>query len=218
MEISSNKFRDSAFIFSTSEISEENHPKDSLYMWSHYGNGHRGVAIEFDTILLAKAVLEAHKKLGASEIDIDNLWMEIKYLNEIPKITCEDIFKFVIRDIPIIRKSGEKTWLKTELADIIRKRSTSKSIGWIIERELRLMWQNDQTRLKVQRLDLLDDTITSVYLGFRYSLIDDYMNDDLIFETIRNFPRAEIFKGRKGRAKSVLDFERIAIPDAERLK
>lgn len=121
MEINSNKFRESTFIFSTSEISKKSHPKDSVYMWSHYGNGHRGIAIEFDTSLLTEAVLAEHKKLSGSEIDIDNPWVKIDYVDEFRKVNCEDIFKFVIRDIPIIRQLGEKAWLKTELAEIIRE-------------------------------------------------------------------------------------------------
>lgn len=207
MQIHSNNFRDSVFIFSTSEISEENHPKDNLYMWSHYGNGHRGVAIEFDTTLLSKAVLERHKMLGGAEVRINEIFFKINYLNEIPKITCENIFNFVINDTPI---SDENAWMKTELADILRKRSSSKSIGWEIEKEWRIMWQNDETRLKVQRLDMIDDTITAVYLGFRYPLIDYQIDDDLIFETKRNFPRAKIFNAIKGKGKSVLDFKLAA--------
>ena len=73
------------------------------------------------------------------------------------------------------------------------------------------MWHNDETRLKILRLDLLDDTITAVYLGLRYPL-NDHMNDDLIYETKRNFPKAEIFQVKRGKGKSALDFERIAGP------
>lgn len=208
MELSSNNLRNGYFIFSTSGISEENHPKDNLYMWSHYGNGHRGVAMEFYTSLLAKAVLQRQKMLGGEDVDIDEIWFKINYLNEIPKITCEHIINFVINDVPV---PDEIAWLKTELADIIRQRSSSKNIGWKIEQEWRLAWHNDDTRLNIQRLDLIEDTITALYLGFRYSLHDDYMNDDLIFEIKRNFPKAEIFKARKGKGKYLLDFERIAI-------
>lgn len=88
-------------------------------------------------------------------------------------------------------------------------RLSSKSKGWEIEKEWRLMWRNDETRLKVLRLDLLDDTITAVYLGCR---IADNIKDDFIFETKRHFPKAGIFKGREAKGKFALDFERIAEP------
>ena len=210
MELSSNNLRNGYFIFSTSGISEANHPKDNLYMWSHYGNGHRGVAMEFDTSLLAKAILRRQKMLDGEDVDLNEIWFEIKYPYEIPKITCEHIINFVINGVPI---PDEKAWLKTELADILRQRAASKSIGWKIEKEWRLAWHNDETRLKVQRLDLIEDTITSLCFGVRYSL-----NDDLIFEIKHNFPRAEVLKARKGKGKSMLDFERIVIPDDKRSK
>ena len=207
MEFYSNKLRDSSFIFSTSEISEENHPKDNLYMWSHYANGHRGVAVEFDTTLLSKAVLERQKMLGEVEVGINEIISKINYLNEIPKITCENIVNFVINDTPI---SDENAWMETELADILRKRASSKSIGWELEKEWRLMWHNDETRLKFQRVDMIDETIIAIYLGLRYPLIDDHIRDDLIFETKRNFPRAKIFRAIKGKGKSLLDFKLVA--------
>lgn len=206
-EIHSNNFRNSLFIFSTSAIIEENHPKDNLYMWSHYGNGLRGVAIEFDTALLSKAVLERYKMLGGQEVGINEIFSKINYLNKIPKITCENISNFVINDTPI---TNENAWMKTQLANILMKRFSSKSIGWKIENEWRIMWHNDETRLKVQRVDMIDHTITALYLGLSYRLVDCQMCDDLILETKRNFPRAKIFKAIKGKRKSVLDFELAA--------
>jgi hypothetical protein len=207
IENCSQKNRNSMFIFSTSEISEDSHPKDNLYLWSHYGNGHRGVAIEFDVNLLANAVLEQQRMLGGVDIDLNEILFEIKYPNEIPLIKCEHIVNFVLDDIRL----GEKDWMKKELGNILRERSCSKSIGWKIEKEWRLWRYNDETRLKVQRLDLIDDTITAVYFGFRYPLIDDHKNDDLIFETKRHFPKAKIFKAKQRKGKSALDFEQIVV-------
>jgi hypothetical protein len=40
-------YRKHTFILSTSAPLADTHPKGNLYMWGHYGNGHRGVAIEF---------------------------------------------------------------------------------------------------------------------------------------------------------------------------
>ena len=206
MERHFNNSRNSSFIFSTSEVSETDHPKDNLYMWSHYGNGHRGVALEFDTHFLAKAVLQKVKVIEGEEVNLDEVWSEINYVNEVPKITCEHIINFVINDVPI---PDEKVWSKTQLADILSKRYSSKNIGWQIENEWRLAWHNDETRLKIQRLDLIEDNITALYLGLRYPLDNDNSNDDLIFEMRRNFPKAKIFKAMKGKGKSILDFKQI---------
>ncbi len=57
-------WRKSTFVFSTSAECEGMHPRDNLYMWGHYGNGHRGVAIEFDTECMATSVLEYHKTIN----------------------------------------------------------------------------------------------------------------------------------------------------------
>lgn len=71
-----NNSRNSMFVFSTSGISEDKHPKDNLHIWSHYGNGHRGVAIEFDTTLLANAVLKQQERLCGAKLDP---WSGINY-------------------------------------------------------------------------------------------------------------------------------------------
>jgi hypothetical protein len=55
------KLRAYMFMLSTSAATETLHPKDNLYMWGHYGMGHRGVAIEFDTEKLTAAVLRHHE-------------------------------------------------------------------------------------------------------------------------------------------------------------
>jgi hypothetical protein len=178
-------------------------------MWSHYGDGHRSVAIEFDTNLLARAVLEQQKRQGGVILDIDNVLFEIKYQDELPEIGCEHIFQYVMN---INKNHSEEFLEQTELAKRLRLMFSLKSMVWKIEKEWRLMWHNDETTLKFPRLELLDDTITAVYLGVRSPLTGDYMNDDFIFETKRHFPRAEIFKVKKRKGKFALDFERIAVP------
>lgn len=197
---------DSAFIFSTCGISEDTHAKDNLYMWSHYGNGHRGVAIEFDTIRLADAVMGEQKRLGGPKIEP---WFVINYKDDVPKITCEHIFQYVM----IYTNNADKETLEqTELAKTLPIIFSLKSLEWKVENEWRIMRQNKDTKLKICRLDILDDSITAVYLGCRYELNADHMEDPFIYETKRHFPRAEIFKARKRKGKFALDFERIFVP------
>jgi Protein of unknown function (DUF2971) len=50
------------FMLSTSAPIAGFHPRDNLYMWGHYGNGHRGIAIEFDTEKVAAEVLKYHEE------------------------------------------------------------------------------------------------------------------------------------------------------------
>jgi hypothetical protein len=198
--------RNSLFMFSTSEVTKDSHPNDNLYMWSHYGNGHRGIAIEFDTNLLTRTILREQEIFGGAEIDANALLCEIFYQEDLPLITCEQIFQFVIQDTPV---KDEEALMKTELADIIKKRVSMKSMIWKTEKEWRFMKRNDETGLKIQRVDLLDGTITAVYTGLRYQLHDDHGNDPVILETKRNFPKAKIYKAKKMKGKFALDFERI---------
>ncbi len=204
-----NDSRNNLYIFSTSAISKDNNPKDNLFMWSHYGNGHRGIAIIFDTSLLEMAVLDKQKRLGVINTKINDVWSKINYQDELPNITCEHIYQFIMNNGNNI---NEELQQETELGKTLSLILSSKKLEWKIEKEWRLMWRNDETRLKVLKLDLLDDTITSVYLGLRYPLINDHKNDDFIFEAKRHFPNAEIFKAVKGKGKFELDFERIDVP------
>lgn len=89
-----NNFRNGTFLFSTIAVEEGNHPKDNLYMWGHYGNGHRGIAIEFETDLLEKSVREENRRLGNRETDIDDIWSEVHYpdTDNSPVITGESIY------------------------------------------------------------------------------------------------------------------------------
>lgn len=54
------------FIFSTCAVREESHPRANLYMWGHYGNGHRGAAIEFNTNVLSESVMKKDDPNGES--------------------------------------------------------------------------------------------------------------------------------------------------------
>ena len=189
-----NSLWNNTFVFSASAPDEGKHPKDNLYMWGHYGNGHRGIAIEFDTRLLEKAVLAKNERLGGEEAPVDGPWFAINYTATLPKITGESIFQFVVnRD-------------KTELFETMKLMARSKSMHWKPENEWRLMWHNDETKLRTQRLDLLDDTITAVHLG---CLVTNELKNRLAFETKRKFPNAEVFEGKQATQDLALIFEQF---------
>jgi hypothetical protein len=130
-------------------------------MWSHYGNGHRGVAIEYDTDLLATSVMEEQKKLGGQIFDP---WFEINYQEAVPKITCEHNFQYIML---LYSDANQKNLEQTEFAKTLRLIPASKSMVWKEEKEWRLSKINDETKLKIYRLNLIDDAITAVYLGCR---------------------------------------------------
>ena len=189
--------RNNAFIFSTCEINDNNHPKDSLYMWGHYGNGHRGVAIEFDTSLLTQALL---KNMETKETEI---LTEIKYLDELPKVTCESIYQFIIKATKGNDGISED---ETELFKIFQLTFHSKSTEWKKEKERRFIVRNDKTKLKLLRISLEDNTVKAIYLGCR---IDDQVEKDLIFEIKNKFPYAKIYKSKMKQGNFALEFEQL---------
>ncbi|MGO9314586.1 MAG: DUF2971 domain-containing protein [Syntrophobacteraceae bacterium] len=193
--------RNSAFVFSTIEVDVHHHPRDNLYMWSHYGDGHRGVAIEFDSAILRESVLNKQRHLKGEELD--EPWSKVIYLKELPLITCEHIFDFIINDTPIV---NEEAWLKTKLAKTMMLAYVSKSAIWKPEREWRLMWQNDETNDCIEKCDLINGAVTAIYLGLR---IEDAVKAELFSNARRNFPNARVFQSKKKKGKFALELERI---------
>ena len=81
-----------------------------------------------------------------------------------------------------------------------------KSSVWCQEYEWRLLWRNDETKLKIHRLAIPEDAITAVYVGLAAS---PSVEADVVFETRRKFPAAKIFKTNKKVGFSQLRFEQI---------
>lgn len=192
-----NKMRASMFVFSTCGVIEGNHPRDNLYMWGHYGNGHRGIAIEFNTTALAKSLIKQN------DIDSEPPWWKIEYPNKLPKIKCEDILEFVLAVKP---DSSNLEIDGLKLSRVIQQRFSSKSEIWVNENEWRLVWDNDETKLRIHRYDLPNNAITAIYLGCR---VTEQQQNDFIHETQRNFPSASIFCANMRKGEYALDFEKI---------
>ena len=191
-----------SFIFSTSGIDNKGHPRDSLYMWGHYGKGFRGVAIEFDTTLLKRAVL---KSLGKPETEQTNPIYNVHYQNNMPRITCESIYQTIIK---IAEKYDDLELLyETELFKILNLILSSKSVEWKKEKEWRFILRDDKNVLKILKLCLEDDAIIALYLGCR---TDDQVKDDLIFETKHKFPKAKIYESKMVRGDFKLKFELLS--------
>lgn len=195
------ELRKTMFVFSTCEVKEGNHPRDNLYMWGHYGNGHRGVAIEFDTSVLGESCM----KQGAP--DSESPWWKMIYENKIPKIKCEDIIKFVLNTQPGTDNLESNRW---ELMELIRRKVRTKGKVWAMENEWRLVLKNDETKLKFCRRELLDNAITVVYLGCR-AAEQEYIQNDFVYETQRHFPSASVFRGKMMKREYTLDFEKIVV-------
>jgi hypothetical protein len=193
------RLQKNSFIFSTCAVRQESHPRDNLYMWGHYGNGHRGVAIEFDTMSLAESVTKQ------DALDGEPPWWGMKYKKRIPSIKCEDIIEFVLNAQP---ESDDLSSFGPKLFSVIVERLHSKAEIWKNEDEWRLVRENDETKLKIIRHDIPDEAIAAVYLGCR-AAEQEQLRCDFIYETQRHFPNAILFHAKMRPAEYALDFEKI---------
>lgn len=104
------KYIEGAFILSACEVSDESHPKDNLHMWGHYANGHRGVAIEFDSALLTQMALKQQREQKNNKTPGDDMWWKIKYYDELPKLTRDIFFDFYLTALaPRDKKKNDKS-------------------------------------------------------------------------------------------------------------
>lgn len=190
----------SSFVFSACAVRKESHPRDNLYMWGHYGNGHRGVAVEFNTTALA----ELNIKQDAPDSEFP--WWEMKYKKEIPSITCENIVEFVLNAQP---NADNLELFRPKLYSVIHQRLHSKGEVWQKEDEWRLVRENDETKLKIVRHDIPNNAIAAVYLGCR-AAEQEQLRCAFIYETQRHFPSAKVFRANMRSGKYALDFEEIA--------
>lgn len=95
--------RTASFVLSTSAAHSFLHPKDNLYMWGHYANGHRGLAIEFNTQALASAVLKHHESENGKPSEESNVWARIEYTKTFSPITAEYVYEYMKQEIELLK-------------------------------------------------------------------------------------------------------------------
>ncbi len=178
------------YIFSTVDNNREFDTQKKLYMWGHYGGGHRGVAIEFDVLKLNESISLFNRNNNQSIVP-----HPVIYTKDPPKITCENIYYHVMG----CHVCDKLNW--TMLGH-----PYTKSIDWSIEEEFRLLYWNDSDELKVQRVDLVDDTLTEVYIGYR---TDKSYEQKIKVGVNRNFPNAKVFKCNIKKGKFALEFKEL---------
>ncbi len=196
------RLKASMFILSTSAPSPELHPKDNLYMWGHYGSGHRGIAIEFDTNRTSAAVLKHHESENIVPLEEQEVWAKIEYVNTFSPIAAADVFELLDQE----RKIDSRRQLvraDTKLDVYYRRMSVIKNTVWKSENEWRLMWHNDTGGLSVYKCPISQDCVTNIFIGFRFS--GDV--SAFVAESKRAFPKAGIYRAKKRHGDLALDFE-----------
>jgi hypothetical protein len=187
------KKMDSAFIFSASAEKRDSHPRDNLYMWGHYGDGHRGVAIEFSTDEVASCFFE-QKMLKSN--DADNIWIEMQYMQDAPVISTSTFVRSVLFGVDDQEAENEfKNFIKTTLS--------AKHSVWSPENEWRMLWHNDETRLKYLHKKITGKCIKAVYFGVNTA---KQVEDNFVFELKNNSIETKAFKAEIKKTRFALDF------------
>jgi hypothetical protein len=198
------RLKANTFMLSTSAAKDGSEPKDNLYMWGHYGNGHRGLAIEFDTRALAGAALAQHEAENGKPSEDQNVWAKVEYARTFAPISAEDVFRFLKQEMEIHR-GRQKERAVTQLDRYYSRMSIIKSDVWQSENEWRLMWRSTEDR-KIYKCPIDQDAITAIYLGI--SLPADRA-DEAIAAAHANFPNASVLKAQKRHGDLALDFRAV---------
>ena len=161
------------------ELGDE--PQDNLYMWAHYSNGHRGIAIEFE--------FKEHEK---------NL-QKIRYgIDEMQHITLEEYTKYVSK------KLSENSDVYKMMKEKGENNLYVKSKNWAVENEYRLITENSDTSKSYVTSKFGNKIkISAVYLGCRLS--ND--NEERIIRQIKTkHGHAKIYKAKENHHELKLDF------------
>ena len=199
------KVRRTTFILSTSVASPDLHPKDNLYMWGHYGNGHRGVAIEFDTGALANAVLAQHEAVNGKPFEEGVVWAPMEYTRSFSPISAEDVYDFMKQEKDVMKSRVTQRAI-TRLDRYYNRMPTVKSDFWRNENEWRLMWRSDETSDCVYMCPIAEDCISAIYLGLN---LPQQAQDQMVLAARAKFPSAKIMKASKRHGDLALNFNQI---------
>jgi hypothetical protein len=193
--------RKHTFMLSTSAPLAGLHPKDNLYMWGHYGNGHRGIAIEFDTEKVAAAVIK-HHEVENGPLDERTIWSKVEYAKTFAPIAAADVFAFLKqeKDLELRRITAR---VETSLGVYYKRMSIIKSDVWSSENEWRLMWRNTSAPPSVYKCPISDECIRNVFIGLNFKGDASACAS----EAKHQFPNAGVFQAIKRHGDLALEFE-----------
>jgi hypothetical protein len=158
--------RRDTFVLCMSAPANDTHPKHNLYMWAHYENGHRGLAIEFSSAALASAVLNHHSSQEGVPLIEDEPWAQIEYAKSFRPISAEDVFQF-LKEWNEVDARRKREPHETSLDLYYRQLSVIKGDVWRQENEWRLMWRSKTETGDVYKIPITAECIRTVYLGLK---------------------------------------------------
>ena len=187
--------RENTYLFCTSGKNDDLLPRDNLYLWGHYGGGHRGLAIEFQSANLTRDVL---KHTDPSGQITGNPWVKVNYKTQLSPLTEKAYFDFVVDGLSsnIHQANQGKKGIEQFLDQILKTKHTV----WQMENEWRLLWSNGSGE-STYSCPISQDSIVGVYLGLR--MTDVAKNNVLaaVENAVRGVP---VFQSRKSPDKLAL--------------
>jgi hypothetical protein len=197
--------RKDTFVLCASAPTETNHPKDNLYLWGHYGNGHRGLAIEFEAAALANVVMGHHSSAGNAPLIGEKPWVQMEYARSFRPISAEDVFQFLKEwnEVDAWRKRQPD---QTSLDAYYGQLSVIKGDVWKSENEWRLMWRSTTETGNVYKIPITPECIRAVYLGLAMASSEAEITAEA---TAHHFPNAEIWRAKKRYGDLSIEFRRL---------
>ncbi|HEV2172570.1 MAG TPA: DUF2971 domain-containing protein, partial [Nitrospira sp.] len=195
------RLRKDTFVLCASAPAGATHPRENLYMWGHYGNGHRGFAIEFDPAALEEVVLAHHCSEGGAPLVGEQPWVRLEYARSFRPISAEDVCQFLKQSNEVDARR-QKEPKPTPLDSYYRQLSVIKSDVWQSENEWRLMWRSTTETAGVYKIPITPACIRAVYLGLA---ITDSDRQRVMDAAGRFSPDAEVWRATKRHGDLCLD-------------
>ena len=196
------RLRTDTFVLCASAPTETMHPKGNLYLWGHYGNGRRGLAIEYDPAALAEVVLTHHRSEGNSPLIGEQPWVQMEYARSFRAITAEDVFQF-IKECHEVDARRKRQPDETPLDRYYRQLSVIKSDVWRPENEWRLMWRSITATGSIYTIPITPKCVRAVYLGLAMAEEEKRKAADA---AARHFPGVQVWHASKRHGDLRLDF------------
>ena len=194
--------RRNTYLFSTSAESQGMHPKDNLYLWGHYGRGHRGIALEFNAANLGSDVLAHCDPEGSLGLTVSDLWVKVEYKTKVAPLSHEAYLDFVLSGPP---NDDQENQGLTGIRNFLDQTLKTKHTVWQMESEWRLLWNNDFGR-DVYRCPISNLSVAGIYLGLR---IDTKAKNSLVSAVKSRMPNVPIFQAYKAERNLALTWSKI---------
>jgi len=197
-----NARRKTTFMLSTCAENRGNAPRDNLYMWGHYASGHRGIAIEFDTLALTHSVIAHASGFGYKQLSPGEIWVGVQYKAAFQPLTGQDYLDFLIYGEQTQAGSDEPK-APPSLERYLDLMLRLKSNVWKPENEWRLLWTSDEIG-PVYKCPINSSSIKTVIFGLRLS---EQYRKDLRALLRHNFPTAKVLVAQKRYGDFALEFD-----------